>query len=163
MTINNELVRQLPANVFMVAVALALSPERRVVRWWSFGAPDVLLHRQDGTWHALHSTELPMGVVPHQGRYEAGTQTLEQGETLFVMSDGVLETMCPNGEMFGQERLKQALERHAMRPEAVVGEVLDCADPGTELDDITLLRLSYARRAGLPDAADDAEGVNNDG
>lgn len=84
-------------------------------------------------------------------KYTAGSLSLSPGDRLFEYTDGVTEATNANGELYGAERLAQALSRtlrmsvsdtvHTIKSDidAFVGE----ADP---FDDVTMLCLEYKCR-----------------
>jgi sigma-B regulation protein RsbU (phosphoserine phosphatase) len=92
-----------------------------------------------------------LGLLPGVD-FRQGSIALEPGDTLILYSDGVVETAAAGGDMFGEERLAEALAG-AARLDA--GEVRDSIldrlaafAPGSELaDDRTLLVARYTGAA----------------
>jgi len=153
-TINDVLVEQLPTNIFMVAVGFAIEPQEAKVRTWNFGAPDAI-HKTASEWRYFSSGELPMGIIPSSGIYKSEVVEMSPGDELYALSDGAIETVCDDGEMFGMQRLVRALEEHAGNVEKVVGELISKASQANEMDDTTLLKVQL-------DSASRLEGVLND-
>jgi serine phosphatase RsbU (regulator of sigma subunit) len=54
----------------------------------------------------------PIGIVP-DGDFSIASFDLHQGDSLFLMSDGVVEATDPHGTLFGFERISQMLEQKA--------------------------------------------------
>lgn len=81
-------------------------------------------------------------------RYKGGTLTLSPGDKLFQYTDGVTEATDADNQLYGMERLEQALNRLADR---TPGEILPAlkADidafvgSAPQFDDITMLCLTY--------------------
>ena len=142
--INDVLVRQLPVHIFMVAVGLSIPAAGGPLRVWSFGAPDVLRRDTEGNWRHLGSQETPMGIVLQSGEYASREIPLGEGESMFVMSDGPIETAIDGGELFGVTRLIDSLERHALQIPPVIDEIAAQASPDYTLDDTTLLKVERA-------------------
>jgi phosphoserine phosphatase RsbU/P len=76
------------------------------------------------------------------------TNTLAEGDILLLHTDGISEARAASGEMFGIDRLCQALERHHALPvdvirDAIVNEAR--AWQATVEDDMTLLVARYHR------------------
>lgn len=63
----------------------------------------------------LSQSNLPLGFDP-EASYTALTHAIEPADRLYLLSDGVYETMSPTKELWGRERLQQVLERHAVQP-----------------------------------------------
>jgi serine phosphatase RsbU (regulator of sigma subunit) len=66
-----------------------------------------------------------------------------------IFSDGVTEAADPAGEMFGEERLIEAVQRHAdlpaeELPEQVLGEVTRFVGDSPQQDDITVIAAEVA-------------------
>jgi sigma-B regulation protein RsbU (phosphoserine phosphatase) len=82
--------------------------------------------------------------------YSQTTFTMEPGDMLYIYTDGLTEAMDAKGALWGNERLKDAVERHAGLPlhelTVSVKEEIDVFASGTEqADDITMLALRYTK------------------
>jgi sigma-B regulation protein RsbU (phosphoserine phosphatase) len=55
---------------------------------------------------------LPVGIIP-MAKYESVQLKYGSGDRLFLYSDGITECESPNGEMFGNERLRLFVEQTA--------------------------------------------------
>ena len=83
-------------------------------------------------------------------QYESCQLKLGEGDTLFLYTDGVTEALDPNEELFGEDRLRDALNDDRGR-ELRVGELLpyvrskleEFARGAEQADDITMLGLTY--------------------
>ncbi|MGH9607372.1 MAG: PP2C family protein-serine/threonine phosphatase [Terracidiphilus sp.] len=78
---------------------------------------------------------LPLGIVASQEDYEERSFTLEPGDTLTFLSDGVVEARNSQGELFGFERTR------AISTESAAAIAQAAQDFGQE-DDITVLTLT---------------------
>jgi len=68
-----------------------------------------VLMRSDGTLELLEKGGLPLGAFDF-GSYEEGTILLNDGDLLFLYTDGLTETQDPAGEEeYGEERLNRLL------------------------------------------------------
>lgn len=86
-----------------------------------------------------------MGLFPEPDM-DIGTLQLDEGSTLLLFTDGATDMTSPAGELFGRERLTQALEASLGFPaQTVCDRVLDCVrqfqGQAEQADDITLLSL----------------------
>ena len=82
--------------------------------------------------------------------YEDSHLKLDEGDTLFLYTDGVTEALDPNEELFGEERLKAALNNEQGKDLQVskllpyVRSTLETFARGAEqADDITMLGITY--------------------
>ncbi|HZD78376.1 MAG TPA: PP2C family protein-serine/threonine phosphatase [Acidobacteriaceae bacterium] len=89
---------------------------------------------------------LPLGIST-SATYDELTFRLQEGETLTLYTDGIIEARNRKGELFGFDRLSTLL---ATRPE--VGKIVDAAEAFGQEDDITALSITR-HAAGAPKAA----------
>jgi serine phosphatase RsbU (regulator of sigma subunit)/ligand-binding sensor domain-containing protein len=74
------------------------------------GAIPPFIRRADNSVHWLDATGLPLGVdVELQPAFKGATTTLNPGDTVVMVSDGVIEAMKDSGEMYGFDRLELAI------------------------------------------------------
>ena len=82
--------------------------------------------------------------------YESSQMKLGEGDTLFLYTDGVTEALDPDEQLFGEDRLRDALNNERGR-ELRVSELLpyvrsaleDFAQGAEQADDITMLGITY--------------------
>jgi serine phosphatase RsbU (regulator of sigma subunit) len=89
----------------------------------------------------LNGTEIemegafPIGIVP-DGDFAVTSFALQEGDNLFLMSDGVVEATDPQGALFGFDRVAELLERHASSQEIAIA-----AQQFGQEDDILVLQV----------------------
>ena len=70
-----------------------------------------------------------------------------RGDRLFLYTDGVPEATDAGGELFGTERMIDALNRGGSKPEEILKEVRRNVDAfvgdAEQFDDLTMLCLEY--------------------
>lgn len=109
--INKKLKRILPVGVFCCACMVDLSFRKRSAEIWVGGLPDVLVYRKDeNRIENIKSTHLPLGVVDND-RFKTNTviEQLSKGDRIMLWSDGIIEASDKNGEMFGEERVREVI------------------------------------------------------
>ena len=98
---------------------------------------------------------LPLGMLAEQG-YESQSFQMNDGDAIFVMSDGVVEARSEqDGQLFGFERISDLLKADRLRGEALKGpakpitaaEVATAAQAFGQEDDISV--LSVTRTANM--------------
>jgi phosphoserine phosphatase RsbU/P len=110
-------------------------------------APAPLLVRRDGVVERLDAGGSVIGLggaVP----FEEQSVTLQAGDRLVLVTDGVLECEAPDGAVFGEERLARFLADHRDEPlqaacDALLAELSDFAGDRPARDDVTLLALDF--------------------
>ena len=81
-------------------------------------------------------------------KYKSGSIMLEPGDMVYVYTDGVTEASNRDNELFGEERLQDALGScGGNEPGEVLGAVRDAirdfVDGADQFDDITMLAMKY--------------------
>jgi sigma-B regulation protein RsbU (phosphoserine phosphatase) len=144
--LNRELFTSAPENRFVTFFFAELDPDSHRVRYVNAGhAPRPLVIRRSGAVERLSAGSVPLGMIPE---IKCASRSLElgPGDLIFACSDGVPDTLGPEEEMFGTERLEQLLIGLAGRPaEKIrheVEEQLAVFARGTpQPDDLTLAIL----------------------
>jgi hypothetical protein len=78
---------------------------------------------------------LPLGMLPGMD-FPVTSFQLEPGDSLMIMSDGVVEAQNAYGELFGFERIEQML-----RDQTTTAEIATAAQKFGQTDDILVLRV----------------------
>ena len=145
---NQRLYRLGPKKSFVAAAWVGASADGSGLDYVVAGQPQLLLRAADGAVRELPLPEhrLPLGALLNGG-FESRHTPVARGELVVGYSDGVVEAQAPDGEQFGEERLKQILVGMPCVPRVVVRRVLDeirAFTRGAEpYDDITL--VAFAR------------------
>lgn len=142
-----KLNRKLPWNPgsqqFLTLFYVVLNVVTREMQYVSAGHPGAVRVKKNGQTEILQGSGLPIGIGE---TYEQHACTLHAGERLVLYSDGVTETMNAAGELFGSERLADALRQGAgVNVEESVQRLLGTLDAwrggGPQADDITVLAV----------------------
>jgi serine phosphatase RsbU (regulator of sigma subunit) len=109
------------------------------------GHPPPLLRRADGGIFALPPNGPILGPLP-QSRWSSLSTRLRPGDTLLLVSDGILEATSPEGVEFGTERLWSALARDGALPprelaSRLLAEVARFRGHTPPVDDTTIVVL----------------------
>lgn len=108
------------------------------------GHPPVLIRRTGGGVTEVGSGSFPLGAI-ETARYGEDRLELEPGDVLLIYSDGLVETISPDGDQFGWDRLKTILEEtdgHATANEIrdrILREVWDFKSDAEQMDDVTMV------------------------
>jgi hypothetical protein len=108
LAVNRALCRTGGRRAFMTLFCAVLEPQSGRLRFVCAGHPFPLLRRADGSITELGSGALPLGIR-RQIELEKHEAIVEQGASLLLYTDGVVETLNGDGESFGFERLRHEL------------------------------------------------------
>ena len=114
---NRALFNDLPYNRFVTLFMARLNPSERTMVYASAGhVPGILMNRTGEEKARFLSLGPPLGIFQDQEFTHSGTVPLEEGDVLFLMTDGVLEMLDRNGEEFGVEGAVRYLRTHIGEP-----------------------------------------------
>lgn len=110
--INRMLNSILPDYMFCAAYVLLLEPDKHL-SYWGGGMPKAFIRKETGSIDYLSSQHMPLGVLPNQV-FDSGLASivLGDGDSLVIVSDGVLELKAENGVMLGQQATEALIVEH---------------------------------------------------
>ncbi|MCP4708260.1 MAG: SpoIIE family protein phosphatase [Planctomycetes bacterium] len=144
-SINSAIVQtQLDEINFVTMFCGVLDTAQHRLHYASAGHNPPLLIRH-GDVHELQLGGLPLAVV-RQEQYPLFSETLSEGDTVIMYTDGVTEAKNPADELYGVERLTAIVQQHANRTaveiqQLILDSVTNFVDDAPQTDDITLLIL----------------------
>jgi sigma-B regulation protein RsbU (phosphoserine phosphatase) len=108
---------------FATVLLARYDPKARTLTYASAGHEPAYRTRSEGEPLQLSSTGTLLGVEP-SASWDEETISIERGDLLVLLTDGITESFSPEGEPFGQGRLVETLRATRAGPaEAVVAEV----------------------------------------
>ncbi len=129
---------------FFTCCYAVMNPDNHTLQFVSAGHPPPILVR-DNEAVEIKSTGFPVGIVPDPN-YHLQEISYQEGDRIYLYSDGAIEQKDSNGEMFGMERLMEELIRH--RPitlqesiDETLQAVLQMATNNKNDDDISILGI----------------------
>jgi PAS domain S-box-containing protein len=139
-----------PVAAFITMILVGIDAEARRLTYANAGHPAGLVVDRDGRLKAeLASSELPLAVTPNVVFQQGGPLSLDPGDLVVLVSDGLLEAWSPEGVAFGRARLYEAIcaVRHESAA-AVVEHLYDTVRSFTrwvpQHDDMTSVVLKVA-------------------
>lgn len=140
---NKLLSESIKRGSFVTLFYAVLNPETHLVTYVNAGHNKPYVLRRSGAVEKLELGGLVVGFLGSQ-KYTEATLTLEEGETLFIYSDGVTEAMNAAHDQFEEERLEALLGELGSTPareivQRVRKAVRTHAGSAPQNDDITML------------------------
>jgi sigma-B regulation protein RsbU (phosphoserine phosphatase) len=130
---------------FMTLFYLTLNPAEESLSWVRAGHdPAFIYDPQQGKFAELNGYGAALGISGDAQYQQNSINGLEKGQVLLIGTDGLWETQNTSGEMFGKERLKDLISKHAGRSaEEIITLVIDSLaafrNSTRQDDDITLV------------------------
>jgi adenylate cyclase len=154
---NVEISRENAESLFVTLFAGILALDTGVLEYSNAGHEDPYVLRAGQALRTLPSVGGPPLCVIDDFVYDAGRYELEPGDTLCLMTDGVIEAMNRAGELYGRERLESLLAKlggeapaasGGVPPPAIVvetirGDVSRFAAGAEPADDLAILVLRW--------------------
>jgi sigma-B regulation protein RsbU (phosphoserine phosphatase) len=147
--VNRQICKNTGAETFISFFLGELHPESGAFEFTNAGHNAPVLIRHDGRVETLEAGGLLLGVFP-EASYERGIVNLEPGDTLALYTDGVTEASNPEGDLYSEERLVEALCRSRAGSarvihDRVLAEVREFQKGREPDDDLTLILLKRTR------------------
>lgn len=154
--LNRKLHRELRKREFVAMVFARFEPSTGRLTLSNAGMPDVYVLRANGQIRsvAVEGERLPLGLRA-EVEYQEAEVTLDDGDRLLMLSDGLPEAPVTGGEPLGYRRFERLLGRvRAAEPDLWIDELMDqlrrqhASDRAREDDWTALLLERRADRAG---------------
>ncbi|MCR4751902.1 MAG: PP2C family protein-serine/threonine phosphatase [Eubacterium sp.] len=160
--VNNRLMEQNEAEMFMTAWLGILTVSTGRLVYVNAGHEFPAICRKGGAFEIVKDVHgAPMAAMENM-RFRSGSWQLQSGDTIFVYTDGVTEAINAREELFGSERLLQALNREPdTAPQTLDAQVrremaaFVAGEP--TFDDTTMLCLKYYGPGGPSEAQQDPD------
>jgi len=143
--VNFHLTRDIESSGrFMTLFYCHIDYRKKRVQWVRAGHdPAFLFDPVADAFFELKGKGLPLGVFI-DSEYEASEREIDSGQILIVGTDGIWETMDPQGNLFGKKRFQDIIRSHAAKSSAeILAAVLDAVDnfraSQEQKDDVTLV------------------------
>ncbi|HEU0007078.1 MAG TPA: SpoIIE family protein phosphatase [Terriglobia bacterium] len=122
--LDREIADSTPPELFLTLFVAMLNSQEKTLRYVNAGHNTQYALRADGCLHRLESTGRPLGLLPGGGYVEQSV-ALGKGDSIFLYTDGLVETQSGTGEEFGTERLERLL---ASERESSLGRLIGRAE-----------------------------------
>jgi PAS domain S-box-containing protein len=141
--INNALASDLEQDRFATLIFCRLHPPTRTLLYASAGhTPGFILDANGDIKQTLNSIDIPLGILPHHIFGCSEAITLEPGDILALLTDGITDAERPDQTSFGVERALDFIRAHRKESahdivEGLYKAVRDFSDGLPQIDDIT--------------------------
>ena len=148
MEINTRLSTILPVGVFCCATACDINYRDESITIWTGGLPDsYILRPGQGLIETIISKHLPLGVLkPKSFSLETSVLRFNQGDKLYIFSDGILEAESPLGDMYGEQRVLDLIAADAKASDlfqSLLTDISKFCQSDEQNDDLTLIEYTF--------------------
>jgi PAS domain S-box-containing protein len=143
--LNRLLFADLHEQHFVTMILVLVDSTSGELSWANFGHPTgYVLDRSGGVKAELKSGCMPLGMFPELSYTQGPTVTLERGDTLVLLTDGILEAASTLGDEFGSTAalnvVKSVIDRPAREiADRVIAATQSFLDGQSQDDDLTVI------------------------
>ena len=146
LALNQLMLNEMPGHMFFTAIVLRVARDGTVT-WCNVGHPAGFIQHADGSVIELAPIPGMLGMWPEAmlaGKLTDGAAMIKPGERICVFTDGLTEAMDKDHELFGNERVAEALSAaRGSDPGQAVAAMISAAAAFNHLyrfeDDITII------------------------
>ncbi|HUG93750.1 MAG TPA: SpoIIE family protein phosphatase [Planctomycetaceae bacterium] len=147
--INNHMCSKSVEGRFVTYVLIVLDLRNHEMSLVNAGHMSPLIRGADGSVVEFHdeTVGIPVGIIEDYP-YQVVSRTLEPGETVVIVTDGVDEAMNPQGQLYTKERVVEFISQPRRWPaelvQALLADVRRHAAGRPQNDDITIMAFGRA-------------------
>lgn len=143
--INYQLNKLMPTGMFFAATLIELNIHNDYMSVWMGGVPEIYWFGKNSELKdVIHARHMPLGIL-NDSSFNAAVDTynVEKDDKVYLYSDGVTEASNSDGEMFGDDRLKEILTTQGdNRFDEVLKNLNTFTNTNDQNDDITLVEIT---------------------
>jgi len=141
--LNDLLVERSRRGMFATLLYIELDSQSGRLVMVSAGHLPPIIRKADGSLKKLAATGgSPLGILAGM-KFIQGSASLEQGDTMILYTDGIIEAMNGREELYGYERFEKLLRKGPADPEglktAIISDVNRFTGLSPQHDDMTLV------------------------
>ncbi len=143
--VNNLLLQDNPSGMFVTLVILIANAKTGEIQYANAGHIPPIMRTPDGTIIELPRGQMALGVMENQ-EYIDHSICIDRNAFLTMFTDGVTDTLSPNGENYEQRRLIRLLTNTRLNKanaliSAIENDLIQFRAGSPSSDDITVLSL----------------------
>lgn len=144
--INDELTKILPPELFAAICAVKINCNEKAAEIWNGSLPTVYIYNKYGIKQTLDSQYPPLGIEELSDEELITTKVpITDGDCIMLTTDGLIEAMNKEREMFGNERLLKCIIENTETGkvfQSVTLELNNHLQGMVQPDDVTYLEIN---------------------
>lgn len=142
---------RISSRLFMTSVMLRWDKPNQQMYYTGAGHEHILIYRKNTEEvEAIPAGGIALGMIPDVSKIvQERPISLEIGDCLVLYTDGITEAKNQTGEMYGLEKLQNALKKNGYKPtveavfDGITKEFSDFVEEYVQIDDITMIVIKY--------------------
>lgn len=148
-SINDKMFQLLPVDLFCAAVIVKIDVNLGEFQLWQGAMPEVyFLDTHNHIKETLASNNLPLGIQANMLTNLSSCHRIEGLESLFIYSDGLIEQMNTQQNMFGNNRLQFDLEHtpaNKRHTDFILETLISFQQQHPQSDDISFCEINFPK------------------
>ncbi|MGX5174547.1 ATP-binding SpoIIE family protein phosphatase [Aliikangiella sp. IMCC44653] len=145
---NSRLFSVLPRGVFCCVIIADIDPLDERLTIWNAGAPQsYILDTESNQVETVESVHLPLGIqTPEKFKVEASVHHFTRQHKLLAVTDGIIEAVNQDSEMYGEARMMAYIESNLANDNlcgGLVDEVVKFCGTEEQGDDLSLIEVAF--------------------
>jgi len=143
--LNHQLHELMPVSMFFAATIIELDAECKTISVWIGGMPNCYLMAADGELKSeICSSNMSLGIMnDSEFKNKIDCYNVSLGDKIYLYSDGITEAKSPNGELYGDERIKNIIiNKGDDRFNILLNDLEAFTKRSEQSDDITLVEIT---------------------
>jgi sigma-B regulation protein RsbU (phosphoserine phosphatase) len=141
----NFLLMNAPRGIFLTAIYLIVDIKDGTLLITNAGHPPVLLLTSKGIRILSEPADPPLGMIDNE--YSVHSLTMQKGERILLVTDGVFEAKNKKGERIGFQHFSEFVSKHIKGENLIdtITEYVTTFSKGVpQADDLTIVELEYS-------------------
>lgn len=152
--LNRKLENLLPADKFLALGAISVAKDAKSATIWNGGIPSIIhLNSSHEVISRFPAEHLALGILENIDNEKPQYIDLNEGDSLVMYTDGVIEACSPNKEMFGEERFESHLI-NSKTDEVLINiekDLIQFTDGYPQDDDISMVIIPCTKNLAIDD------------
>ncbi len=126
--VNTVLTEDAVEDLFMTMTLMTIDPATRTIRYGCAAHdPIMIFHPETGEMTELSDGSIPLGAMPGMDYEEYRYDDAPPGAIVFIGTDGIWEARNPSDEMFGKDRMVEAIKSAISKPAGEIGAAVEAS------------------------------------
>lgn len=151
-SLNGYIANSFDSQKFVTGIFVEYDEETAELNFYDMGHSYIYIYRHSRLFRLkTNSANLPLGVVPELDP-AMDSMTLEQGDLLILITDGIAEQVDPSGAEYGDKRIASIIRKNRQRGmrelmDAMYKDLKEFRASQPQHDDMTMILLDYRKSA----------------
>ncbi|MET1255057.1 ATP-binding SpoIIE family protein phosphatase [Aliikangiella maris] len=145
---NARLYSVLPRGIFCCVIIADIDAIDERITIWNAGAPQAyIIDQSTSEVEQVQSRHLPIGVqTPQRFKVEPLVSRFSKQHKLLAITDGIIESVNQESEMYGDERMLEYIQAHINEDnlcQGLIDQIIEFTGDAEQGDDLSLIEVKF--------------------